>query len=138
MSGKLKLKSYSNGELILNEEYQGKAERKGRYLRYEYKDESGNDTHMVVCFDDAGLYRLDSGGERTLEIRCQDGKGRAVLGIGAHFLEGAVASFRSSIAQKDGGVYRTEIVYMLYFEKGHGTKTRLIIEATDEKSNNGQ
>lgn len=128
MSKKIKLQSYSDGELLVSQEYEGFAEKKGRYLRYEYLDEKGAKTHMVVCYDDGGLYRLDSEGERKLSMRCSDGKGKAVLTLGAHLLEGVIGGF-GSVIYEDEAVYRTQIVYILSFGAGQESKTRLIIEA---------
>ena len=128
MNSIIKLKSYSDGELILSEEYKGSWEKKGRYLRYEYEDKEGALTHMVVCFEDEGLYRLESQGERKLLISCTDGVGKAILSIGAHSLEGGVSKFRSQIKESTEG-YKTEINYVLSFSVDQKTRTKLIIEA---------
>ena len=128
MSKKIRLESYSDGELMLSEEYEGTCEKKGRYLRYEYRDKDGAPTHMVVCLDDPGLYRLESNGERKITINCSDGMGKAVLSIGAHSIEGAVLGFKSNVIEKTM-TYKTEICYVLSFAQGQKTRTRLIIEA---------
>ena len=128
MNGKIKLKSYSDGELMVSEEYEGSLEKKGRYLRYEYKDKEGALTHMIVCFDDTGLYRLESNGERKITINCSDGTGKAILTIGAHSIDGKVLGFKSNVVETTS-TYKTEICYVLSFAPGQETRTRLIIEA---------
>lgn len=127
MNAKIKLISLSDGEKILEEVYNGSVERKGRYLRYEYFD--GNyPTNMTVCFDDKGLYRLDSQGQRHLAISCRDGSGTAKLTLGNRSIEGIVLKFSSIIKETEKG-YTTSIHYALTFDKVQWIDTRLTIEA---------
>lgn len=127
MNAIIKLESYSNGELMLREEYIGSFERKGRYLRYDYAD-GGSKTHMVVCLEDSGLYRLESKGERDLFMSCSDGVGKATLTLGAHSIDGELRDFNAIIKETEKG-YSTTICYSLTFDQYQWTKTQLTIEA---------
>ncbi|MBE6543545.1 MAG: hypothetical protein E7675_04025 [Ruminococcaceae bacterium] len=127
MNATIKLTSYTNGEKILEEKYQGSFEAKGRYLRFEYID-GGHKTHMILCFDDEGLYRLESKGERNLSISCSDSSGTARLSLGAHSIDGKIRNFNSKISKTPCG-YTAKIVYHLSFDQTEWAKTRLEIVA---------
>ena len=128
MSSIIKIKSFSDGEMILSEKYEGSIQKKGRYLRIEYRDDKDFLTKMTLCFDDAGLYRLDSDGERKLAISCEDGRGNAILTLGAHSLDGKITGFKSHIEELPEK-YKVRIEYTLSFSSYQKTKTLLEFEA---------
>ncbi len=137
MKAIIKIKSYSDGEMILSEKYTGSYEVKGRYVRLEYENGEKEKTKMTLCPEDSGFYKLDSKGERELVINCSGGDGTALLTIGAHSLEGRIKSFgaKTEISSKGCGV---RLEYVLSFSPDMKTKTRLVIEAENEEYNNGQ
>ena len=114
--------------MILSEEYAGFVTKKGRYLRIEYTDKNGAPTKMTLCFDDDGLYRLESEGERKLNISCSEGTGTALLTIGAHSLDGKITGFKSHI-ESFPSKFKVKLGYTLSFSAYQKTKNKLEIEA---------
>ena len=131
MRAEIKLKSYSDGELILSEKYKGSYEVKGKFLRVEYENGEKERTKMTLCLLDNGFYKLSSKGERDLEISCSDGVGEAVLTLSGRSLVGRIKGFKARSEAVQGGC-KAEIEYTLSFSPDMITKTVLYLDAKDK------
>ena len=131
MNARIRLKSRLDDGGVFEEEYSGSYEVKGRYIRFEYKDGGGYTTHMTLCLEDSGMYKLFSDGERKLSISTVGGVGSAELTLGAHTLEGKIWELEAKAVPTLSG-YKASVCYTLAFSEDMKNHTTLTIEAKNE------